>query len=422
MIRRAKRELLKLSSTLSDVQLIGGSADVTRRRFAFSVDSDGALCSDLAPVKLSKSYMAYNIVYGRYFPSIGCSLLVNKSGNVYRLNLTSGAIKTTGSIGACVPTAVTVTEDDVNYVYLIGKTSACKISADTNSTVKLDGKLTSGLYRCGRVFGASAADGYTLRWSGFSITDWEDGISGGGSVTLDGAGGAIVDVAEIGDKLLCLREGGITLMNGLADSRNFRIAPSGRLIRIDNVVSGGAAEGGKYWFSCADGLYSFDGTDVERVVASPQGAAFGIVRAAGDGYVYAEYKTADSVSVLLRYRPSDGSYMYFGKGCSIPWLVDGVYYCSNSSLIKTLTYGAEYSLRRWTSEKITLGTAKRKTLKAVTVDKDDGITLSVTCNGQETSLVGNGKVAVGLRAEDFTFTVAGYGDIRTLIAHFEVTT
>jgi len=419
MIRRFTRTDKKLSTTLADVQVIGGNADVTKRRFAFSVKDNG-LCSDIAPVKLSKSYMAYNLVYCRYFPSIGCSLLVNKYGNVYRLNLTDGALKMTGSIGACTPIAVPAVEDGVNYVYLIGKTAAGKISADTNSTIKPDGKFTCGVYHCGRVFGASADNKYTLRWSGFSITDWTDGISGSGSITLDGVGGEILDVAELGDKLLLLRQGGVTLLNALADSRNFRIAPSGKLVRVDNVNSGGATEGGRYWFSCKDGLYSFDGENVERVVASPQGALFGLVRAAGDGNIYAEYKTADAVSVLLRYRPADKAYMYFGKACSIPWLVNGTYYCSNSSTIKSLDYGAEYSSRQWTSEKITLGTAAKKTLKAITVDKDDGISLSVTCGGKTHSISGSGMVCVGLRAEDFTFTVAGYGDIRSLVAHFEV--
>ncbi len=418
--RRASGRTSALVSKLYDVDVIGGKADLTLRRFSFRAE-DNTLVSDWAPVAVPGSFDAKDAAFSEYLPALGCVLIVNADGRVLKWDIAQKILFIAGTLPVGTPFLTASEENGYKTYTVYSGNKACKIKSYGNETVNLPYTFGAGVYHCGRVFAADAADGYILRWSGLGGTDWVQSIKGGGYIRLDHAGGKIIDVKGFGDNLLCLREYSITIIHALADSRNFRISPSQKLIPVPAVKSGGAVIGGKYWFSCKDGLYSFDGNSVKKAFAVParsQGT-FGKVKSLSDGYVYAEFFCPNVIT--LRYDPQTGEYVWFGLNCSLPWKAGNDYYCVYASLIKKLERGAYDGNRRWQSESVDCGFSGMKTLRRITVEKDPGINVYLISNGKTRLITGTGEITLCDRAESFAFRITGSGSIKKLSARLEVT-
>lgn len=418
--RRVSRRTCSLGSRQFDVDVIGGKADVTLRRFSFRADGN-TLSSDMAPVAVPGSYDAKDAEFSEYLPALGCTLIINANGRVLKWDTAQKLLFIVGTLPVGTPFLTTSEESGYKTYTVYSGNKAYKIKSYGNELVNLPYTLGAGIYHCGRVFAADATDGYTLRWSGLGGTNWALGIEGGGYVKLDHSGGKIIDVKGFGDNILCLREYSITIIHALADSRNFRISPSQKLIPVPAVNAGGAVIVGKYWFSCNDGLYTFDGNSVKKAFAVPASrqGTFGRVKSLSDGYVYAEFYCPNRIT--LRYDPQTGEYVWFGYTCSLPWKMGNDYYCVYGSLIKKLERGAADSYRQWQSESVDGGVSGMKTLRSITVEKDSGINVYLLCNGKTRLITGTGEITLCDRAESFVFRITGSGNIKKLSARLEVT-
>ncbi len=262
------------------------------------------------------------------------------------------------------------------------------LAHDGASFKRFDGahKLSCGIMHCGRLFGADAYNGLLLRWSGEGgIEDGEEKLNGAGSLMLDGKRGAILDISEYGEKLVLVREYGLTILSAFGTPENFSAkitdtdtdciykgtarAVGGELLLLTSPVSS-AEFAGEYFLACAEGV--------------------------------------------LCYNPADGESYVIGLAANCLCAADCVYAFNGSGVFR-LAESGEFTLVSETD----FGAVKRKTLTEIFVG---GVAdIEVSCGGKTRSFSGaGGKIRPRLRGENFAVTVRGRTPIASLTARAEV--
>ena len=70
----------------------------------------------------------------------------------------------------------------------------------------------AGTEHCGRFFGRDLTDGHVVRWAASHVLDWEEGIDGCGYARLPSAGGDVLGLFGFRDRLVAVRERGVTVI------------------------------------------------------------------------------------------------------------------------------------------------------------------------------------------------------------------
>lgn len=276
--------------------------------------------------------------------------------------------------------------------------------------------LSCGVMHCGRLFGADKTEPYRLRWSGAGgLTDWEEVIDGSGSLTLDPARGGILDILELGEKLVCVRKYGLTVLSMYGSPENFAVNITDT--DSDEIYKGTAqVVSGKLIFCTASGLHSFDGSVIREL---PHGYARDIsnpVRSAELGGKYFLSCTSKSLSggAVLCFDPSGGESYLIDLKADALCTADKVY-AYNSSGAFRLTEGGKYSL---TVGKINFGSGRMKTVTEIFIDGEADIEIGNGRIVRKFSGV-NGRVRPALRGKEFTFKITGEKPVRKIYATAE---
>ena len=279
--------------------------------------------------------------------------------------------------------------------------------------IVLKHKLHCGIMHCGRLFGGY---NYYLRWSGpGGFADWEEGIGGAGHVQLDPVRGTVINLVEYGEKLIAVRNFGLTVMNVNGPPENFSIDLTDT--DCDMIYSDTACVfDGKLYFFSLSGLKCFDGSKI-----IPIELGLGIVLPYNAVMFEGKYYLACSSKDLRRDvihcidLKKGTSFFIDDYAC---WLyVSDNLRMYNDTMQKTIEKGGSYIFE---SEAIDFGTDRFKTVTEIKVTGKAKISIS---NGRFTRMftVENGSVRPRMRGKSFTVKAEGKDELKELSMTAEVT-
>ncbi|MGN1104511.1 MAG: hypothetical protein ACI4QI_06490 [Candidatus Coproplasma sp.] len=418
MIRRAKHTPAALSKSTSKLTVLDASQSLTRTCLGYCSGADGLrLCPAIGSSAVN-SLKADNLYAIDSYYDYTIVLYNDGSNYVMRNGVTEADVYDDLPEGKPFSFAYRDMDGISSHVVVCGKTMiACDLSIKAHLTVSIPSSIYGGVVHCGRLFAVENTHGCKVIWSGLNLLDWEDKIDGAGYIFLNSQLGKIYKLENFGDDILCVREYGFTVIKGLADSRNFRIASSQDSIKLSQKINAGGVLRQKYYFSTADGLYSFDGTSVKReYAASGYLTEVGNVYVLNDGYVYADC-TYNGYSCIMRYDERSGTAAYFGVNCSHPFTVEGELYCIYANAFYKMSPDNSDGYRAWCSYPI--GGYGRKTLKNLYVESDQTPEINAVCGGVRRKVSGTGRIPVNLSGEDIRIEVYGNSTVKSIIAELE---
>ncbi len=279
-------------------------------------------------------------------------------------------------------------------------------------------RFYTGAVHCGRFFGRDASDGLKLCWAASHPFDWEEGIYGSGYICLPPEGGNILRLLSYDDRLIAVRERGITVVRAYGDPQNYKVDLSANYLTADYIIEATCAVcGGEIAFCTQRGLYSFDGSDIARLadfgdcgISSPQFAA-----AVGERYflscthehigscVYC-YDGELKKGSVMRAQPSA---LFAGE--------DGVYAVCGTQMQKIVAGGAG----EWYSRPVNFG-GSHAYLKCVRTESDGEASVTISSGGASHTFSGVGAHRVNMAGGEFAFCVQTAAKIVSMTAQAEV--
>ncbi len=421
MKRRAPHAAAGLDTGTVSCALIGGEGKFCAERFGWSETAEGLVSSYAAqPVRPAAS--VGSAVHAQYLPALGFSVIVSKYGQYFKWNTTDfAALKNLGVVYTYLPFIFPCVIDGADaYAAVSGPKVGIITSAGMKSS-SIPNKLYRGTFHCGRVFAVDDADRFTVRWSGYSVTDWTQGIDGGGYIKLNPERGGVLDIVEYGDKLVLVRQNGLTVLNALGDARHYRVTQSEEYALPPVKVGTSVICGGQLWFYTSEGLYSYRGETPKRAELDLCGDTLEITRATAyrGRYLYLE-GTLGTEKRIVEYDIQTGACAQFAKGCNMVFAAENGLYCLNGSAITELVKGGSDASRIWRSSAIDLGMPTAKTLKRITLTGEGDVTVCAYCDGRTAGTFGKGATRLCERGVSFAFEVKGNGKVTGLSAEWEV--
>ncbi|MCD8040519.1 MAG: hypothetical protein LUF82_03280 [Clostridia bacterium] len=302
---------------------------------------------------------------------------------------------------------------------LIGGSSADYVySGGTITQKEAQVSAYEGVYHYGRLFCADAAEDYMVRWSAAgSDDDWSSGLRYSGWLKLPPERGKILRLVPYNDRLIAVREFGLTAIKAYGETQSFRIVNTDTGFAA--VTDGTAAVcADKLFFAAGSGLYAYDGSDIERVAEEGlEGAGEVICGAAcGNTYFAAVYVGGNKVTACVDGESGDVVYCNFAADCMF---ARGKLYAVSDGQLYTLEYGANNAL--YDSGFTDLGERGRKFLKSVYIDCGGGCDLTVEGGGASRTFSGvKGNVSVKMAGEKFRFTLSAGCAVKSIAAVYEI--
>ena len=204
-------------------------------------------------------------------PSSASASFISPSGDYYLYD--SGTLhRTTGIRGAFFASAegfsgspcfAPCTEGKDDFLIVIGgEKSVCATASSVVADSFPDLKCAAVHYF--RLFGVDPEDGLTVRWSrAGDVRDWAEELYGAGYVRLSAEFGEVLALVPYNDKLIAVRQYGLTVLRIYGDTEDFRIQFTDTA--TEEITANTACVcGDKLYFFTADGLRCYDGDDIER--------------------------------------------------------------------------------------------------------------------------------------------------------------
>ena len=270
--------------------------------------------------------------------------------------------------------------------------------------------LSCGAVHCGRVFGADAADGLVLRWSGAGgLLDWAEGIDGSGYVKLDPARGKILDILPFSGKLVAVREYGLTVLGMYGSPENFSVDITDT--DCERIYKNTArVYGGKLYFVTKTGIKYFDGNKISPLkimheILSPVCAVeFG-----------GKYFIACEKDYVICADLSDGASCRFLGQAETLFVNDAVFFCGTGAYFK-LDCGGAYMFE---SGAIDFGNGSLKTVTEIDVRGVAQIRIS---NGKKVRdfLNASGIIRPCMRGKKFFISAEGKSPLDGIAVTAEV--
>lgn len=341
----------------------------------------------------------------RFFLADGKKAYISSTGSVFT---------ELGDLVATTPFVAEYTEGNTPHAVIYGGENMLLYSHETSSGKKCEKKYSCGVMHCGRLFGGDGENGYILRWSGPNgAGDDEEKLHGGGYVALDPEYGSIIGISRLGEKLVAVRERGLTVVKMFGKPENFSVEIKDT--STDGIIKNTAREvKGKLIFMTQSGLKSFDGSAVEKLthryaadIADPKSsAAF-----SGMYFLGCKSKLSGEDKVLC-YDPSDGESYYLNSSadfltsgsCVYAFGKEGIFYTAPASGY-TLTFESD------------LGLSGEKTLRDIFIGGECEIEIG---NGKISRSFKGGLIKPRMRGEVFTFKITGSTPLKFLKATAEV--
>jgi hypothetical protein len=141
--------------------------------------------------------------------------------------------------------------------HLITKTGVTACTGNANAKC--------GVVHCGRVFTVDSRDGYRICWSGpQGVENTKEELNGAGYCYLeDRQKGEAVALLEYDGDVLVVRRNGFTQLHALGYAENFSVE-STDVLTATIIPQTVAVVNGDVYFYAEDGLYFYDGNDLEQ--------------------------------------------------------------------------------------------------------------------------------------------------------------
>ena len=281
-------------------------------------------------------------------------------------------------------------------------------------------RFYDGCEHCGRFFARDYSDGLRLWWAASHAVDWEEGINGSGYTFLPADGGAVLKLYSYKERLIAVRERGITVIHAYGDPQNYKVDATAGYLSAEGIIGESCAIcDGRIFFCTAGGLYAFNGSGSERLASFTGGrlSSPAFAAACGDRYFAACNDKYLGDGRIYCYDASSGG----GAVCDIcPDALfcgpDGVYAVCGTS-VKKLSRGGSGV---WRSGKVRPGGARHAYLKQIELSCEGGADVTIVCDGVERSFSGGGPHTVNIGGHSFEFTVQAQGRLNAVRALAEV--
>ncbi len=268
----------------------------------------------------------------------------------------------------------------------------------------------------GRIFGVDNADRFTLRWSGTGgMEDWAESITGAGYLQLDGNYGEIIALFSMGNKVVALREDGITCITAMGAPEHFKVSDwvlsVGKILPQTAVVCGD-----KLYFCTAAGAFAFDDGGLVRLQL-PYFALienFTCAAAAGQRLFWGVTCAFTGRQAVYCYRvdTKDGYFIDCAADCLIGGERITAFGAGEFALLRAGDLATAYCTG------INFGVREGKTLTGITLQGNAQIT--VTAEGVSRTVACSGSGRVGLRGREFSLCVKAQGVVDNLTLLAEV--
>ncbi|MDE7082475.1 MAG: hypothetical protein K2O89_02070 [Clostridia bacterium] len=281
------------------------------------------------------------------------------------------------------------------------------------------GAIHSCILKNGRLFGIDNSDNNKIKWSGEGgFEDWTESISGAGWTIVQNGYGDILNLVVYKDKIVAVREFGLTFFSAYGTPENYKLSYLER--KLPKIYANTAAVvGDELLFYTEDGLYSYDGSTVQK---SSTGLAEELLSpttfACADGkyFLCGMSKTLQRRAVLVVDAIHDNSYLIDAQVNAVA-AGDRIFGYESRQEYE-FTEGGEYT---FTSGEIDFSTRGFKVLKEIAVRGAKNVEIEVS-NGVISRIVGGvrGKYRPNLRGKCFKITVRGSEEIKGISAVAEV--
>jgi hypothetical protein len=282
----------------------------------------------------------------------------------------------------------------------------------TSGVTKLDRKIRvySAEFHCGRLFYVDTKDKFMISWTGLdSVTDTESGLYHAGNMKFqDRKMGEAIRLIEFDGALIAVRKYGFSKLQFYGAAENFAVKQSDAYspsVNAQTVVP----IGGKLYFFTVDGIYTYDGTDIERFDVE-EVRDMQVNCAVGWGSLYIVSGTFPKLGFqgVVCIDVEKKSCSYVKTDALLLSATDNVYGVSETGIYK-LNSTTNYD---WKSGTLTFDDGVAKYLKSVTIPSRKKVTLTVTSeHGERVYKNVSGRVAVNMRGTSFVLRVNGQCEI-----------
>lgn len=299
-------------------------------------------------------------------------------------------------------------ENGVKQTVVVGDTTCLVFTGTIVELKNFAFKVSSGVIKNGRLFGVDRQDGFRLRWSGEGgAFDWQEDISGAGWVDLPSARGKITDIVVMDDKLVAVRERGLTVLSVYGTPENFKVQFTDTLSPTITPHTA-AVVCGKLYFICDNRIFCFDGVNISPVECSLQDEINlpCFAAAYGENYLVCIDSKFLTRRVVLVKNVKDGQAYLADIPATVLCCGGGLYALTQNKACAVDT-GKVFNFY---SRKINFGTVRNKFLKTVEIsaEKEIGLIIKGGERVRNFSSV-NGRVNVNMPGEYFRFTLAVNG-------------
>lgn len=302
--------------------------------------------------------------------------------------------------------------------FVFGDTTYFRFSG-LNYYANFNGSVVSCVLKNGRIFGVDSTQPHKIKWSGEGgVDDWTENISGAGWAYVNHGYGKILNLIVYRDKIVAVRECGLTFLSAYGTPENFKISYLER--KLPKIYKNTVAVGDdRLIFYTADGLYSYDGNRVEKLeinlseeLQSPSFACC----ADGKYFLCGFSKSLQRKAVLVFDIIKNATYLIDLPANAVA-AGDKVYAYTDTYEFR-LGEGGGYE---FTSGEINFSSDGYKVLKEVVIEGKGDMLLGVT-NGVISRIVRGvrGKFRPNMRGKSFKITVCGSEKINGVSAVAEV--
>jgi hypothetical protein len=394
-------------TTNRKVNLIGGNSNYCRKKFSFKND-DGGVVSGICVKKLDLNGLPENVTKAFYSENIG-GLFVVADGGCYvksdKLNLDFYQVSESGD-GQFI---VDMNYDGKNYAVVYSGKNRVGVSSEGMLTLTEGKVFVDAVMHFGRLFGCEKGS-KKLWWSGFNAFEWKQEITGCGWVELPPDGGNVLRLFSCDEKLLCVRERGITIVRAYGEPQHYKVEASANYLTADNIIGDSCAIcAGELYFCTDSGIFAFDGTDIERQENSDESDIYSYTSAVGFGdryYVICDSRT-HGAGKLYVYEPEEevGYFVELSPDCLVA--CDKVLAFAGGEVFE-LTDRCEGV---WVSDWVDFDNSSPKLLRQVKLDCDGDFKVEVESGGLKRIIDGGSMNNFNFAGIKFRFTVSGSGKV-----------
>lgn len=401
--------------------LLEGS-NYTAERFGFRRYKAGFRSACTLTKKLTSKTSPKNLVATHYSPVNQTFLAVNEDGYIYVWNVAASRSYTRGYLAEGDVAFADEVEGDETASYAFAGSRRLRFDGSSLTFSDITISPYCAAFHCGRLFYRESEYPRRICWSAYGADDWTKGIDGSGYFTVGGAGGDVTDLVEYGEKLIAVRERGLTVIRAYGDPENFKVDASASYLTARSIVRGTAAIcAGELYFCDEGGIYRFDGDDIEKVALSDGDEISDFVCASARGdryYIVCKTKNRDYALGYV-YDASEKSGYFIDMQISLMQAGGDEVHVFADSCTYLLTEDAG-GTGEWLSKDIDLGISGNKLLKKVVFEGDGEFSLTVTADGLSRTTEDFGVWDIGMSGRTFTFSFSGSGTVERLYCEWEI--